>query len=231
MKILISGIFGRMGNYVYKILSFRENIEVIGGIDVKRMYSKVPVFDNVCGLDYDILIDFSNSTAAYFNVMESLKNSKMVLCGTTGFTNDELNNMINESKNTNTSLIICPNFAFLASIMYKIIEEFKDFFQDIDLIETHHLKKKDAPSGTSIDYAKILNLDKSRIQSVRVNNLIATHELIVNKNGERLIIKHEILSRDAFLTGFLNAIDTLILKKDYICVTSLKEYYEMIRNM
>ncbi len=232
MEVVISGIFGRMGTYVFKVLSLRENIKVIGGIDDNKNFSTVNIKSKLSEFETcDVLIDFSAREAAYENIKWALEHNIKVLCGTTGMTKEETEELKQLAIKNKVSMIICPNFALLASVMYKIIETFKDDFLDIDLIETHHKKKKDAPSGTAKDFANILNFNYADIQSVRVNHQIASHEIIINNSGERLTIKHEILSRDAFLVGFLKSLD-LISKNDRLIIsTSLKDYHNIINNL
>lgn len=84
----------------------------------------------------------------------------------------------------------------------KLIEDCKEEFDILDFVEIHATSKKDAPSGTARVLARKLNIPEQKIQSLRLNQAPAIHEIIFSSDDERVYIRHEIINKRAFITGF-----------------------------
>ena len=109
--------------------------------------------------------------------------------------------------------------------MYRILKDINYMFEKKDILEVHHVNKKDKPSGTAKEYAKVMNIDYKKVQSIRLNDVIASHEAIFDSPGEKLIIRHEIYHRDAFLKGLLNTLDIIFKRK--VWISNLEEYNDL----
>ncbi len=227
INIVIIGINGKMGSYVYRILNARDRYNVVAGVDTEQIFTTVPVFENLKEVlrrhVVDLVIDFSSPTGIK-NLEVALRNEIKVITGTTGYIDQDREQLIDLAEKNRTSLIFVPNFAYGASQMYKILKQLNLEFNKKDLLEIHELNKKDKPSGTAKEYAKIMNIDVKNIQSIRLNDVLASHEAIFDTVGEKLIIRHEINHRDAFLTGLLKSMD-LILGK-YMIIRNFDEYFD-----
>lgn len=215
-----------MGKYIHQVLEKRDGINVLGGIDRNKSFSSKEVKDLKEFENVDILVDFS-SKDSYPILIEALKSNIKVVSGTTGFSINEIEMLKKTAKDMKTSIIWTPNFAKGASYMYKIIKSLNKSFELNDLIEIHKTTKKDAPSGTALEYSKLLEIDSRMIQSVRIKDAIATHEAVFSDVGEKIIIRHEVSSKNAFIVSFLTALNHII-KNDYVNVVGLNEFFSLI---
>lgn len=147
-------------------------------------------------IDCDVLIDFSSHQA----LLENLSAKKPIVIGTTG----HLTLASIEEAAKHVPIFYSSNFSLGAAILHEVAKFIsKHFPADIDLIETHHATKKDAPSGTALHLAK--SLKDPKIHSIRSGTVIGEHTLIFNNAQERLTLSHQVHSRDAFARGALAA--------------------------
>src|SRR2546423_5312552 len=168
----------------------------------------------------DVAVEFTQPGAAVANVMGCLREGVPVVVGTTGWYEalPEVTRLANE---TGTPLLWSPNFSLgvnvlieLARYAAKLMSTLEDF--DAHIVETHHAKKKDAPSGTAIAIAKAASDALERpipTTSVRTGFVPGTHELVFDAAFEQLSIKHEARDRRVFAEGALRAADWLIGKR------------------
>ncbi|WP_067142126.1 4-hydroxy-tetrahydrodipicolinate reductase [Oceanivirga salmonicida] len=194
MKILILGN-GVMANIV------KDNIgntdEFIAMLDTK--------YELKCDEEFDVIIDFSHHSATKKIIDFAVEKNKPILIATTGQTNDELEYIekakekINLSKISNTSLGVYA----VNELVKKAAEILKDF--DISIIEKHHTRKIDAPSGTAItiaDSIKEVNKDaKIEMHSIRAGNISGEHTILFAGIDEIVEIKHTATSRKIFALG------------------------------
>ena len=238
MKVLINGANGRMGKEIAKAIENTEDVVVSCGLDIKEEFTKdFPIYDNYKNIkeDVDVIIDFSIPVAT-FNVLEYAKENKIpVVIATTGFNEEELKKIEEYSqyipifRSSNMSLDI----NLMASIVKKIAEVLQD--TDIEITETHHNKKVDAPSGTAILLADAINeafeekkkynfdrmqnrkpRDKEEIgfSSIRGGNIVGEHTVQFFGENETLEIKHTSYSRQVFAEGAVKAAKYLINQKE-----------------
>lgn len=106
------------------------------------------------------------------------------------------------AKKQNTCFIWKANYAKGIKLFSKLIEDCKEEFDILDFVEIHATSKKDAPSGTARVLARKLNIPEQKIQSLRLNQAPAIHEIIFSSDDERVYIRHEIINKRAFITGF-----------------------------
>lgn len=147
-------------------------------------------------LDCDVLIDASSPAA----LLENLSANKPIVIGTTG----HLDFTPIEQASKRLPIFYSPNFSIGIALLRKIgAEVARRFPSDIDLIETHHAQKKDTPSGTALQLARIA--PNIRIHSLRSGKVIGEHTLIFNTAEERITLSHETHSREAYARGALAA--------------------------
>lgn len=146
-------------------------------------------------LPCDILIDVSSHQA----LLENLSAGKPIVIGTTGHTNLA---PIEEAAKT-LPIFYAPNFSLGAALLRKLAAMARTFPSDIDIIETHHKEKKDAPSGTALLLSKIL--PNAHIHSIRSGKIIGEHTIIFNNAEERITLSHEAHSREVFARGAIRA--------------------------
>ena len=171
----------------------------------------------------DVAVEFTQPSAAVANVTACLREKVPVVVGTTGWY-DSLPEVTRIATETGTALLWSPNFSLgvnvlieLARYAGKLMSTLEDF--DAHIVETHHSKKKDAPSGTAIAIAKAASDALERpipATSVRTGSVPGTHELIFDGTFEQLSLTHMARDRRVFADGALKAADWLVGKKDVL---------------
>ena len=236
MNILLSGALGKMGEEVIKAVEKNKDYKIICGYDTKIENKEFPVYSNIEDIkeNPDVIIDFSKPEGS----LEILKYAKSkhlpIVIATTGF-NEEENKIIEESskeipifKSSNMSL----NINLMADILKKVSKYLKD--DDIEIIDIHHNRKVDSPSGTAILLAdsineeleekKEYNLDRMQkrekrnkneigFSSIRGGNIVGEHTVIFYGENESLEITHKAYSREVFAEGALNAAKYIVNQK------------------
>jgi 4-hydroxy-tetrahydrodipicolinate reductase len=167
-----------------------------------------------------VAVEFTQPDAAAANVVACLRAGVPVVVGTTGWY-DSLPEVTRVAAESRTSLLWSPNFSLGVSVLIELaryagtlMRTLEDF--DAHIIETHHTRKKDAPSGTAIAIAKAASDALERpipTTSVRTGSVPGTHELIFDGTFEQLSLTHEARDRRVFAEGALKAADWLIGKR------------------
>jgi 4-hydroxy-tetrahydrodipicolinate reductase len=168
----------------------------------------------------EVAVEFTQPDAAVGNITACLRAGVPVVAGTTGWY-DSLPEVNRIAKETGTSLLWSPSFSLGVNVLIELaryagtmMRTLEDY--DAHIVETHHTKKKDAPSGTAIAIAKAASEALERpipTTSVRTGSVPGTHELIFDGAFEQLTLTHLARDRRAFAEGALKAADWLIGKK------------------
>jgi 4-hydroxy-tetrahydrodipicolinate reductase len=167
----------------------------------------------------DVAVEFTQPDAAVANVMASLRAGVPVVVGTTGWY-DSLSEVTRVAKETGTGLLWSPNFSLGVNVLIELARYAGTLMRplegfDAHIVETHHSRKKDAPSGTAIAIGKAASdaLDRPiPTTSVRTGSVPGTHELIFDGAFEQLALTHVARDRRVFAEGALQAASWLIGK-------------------
>jgi len=233
-KIAMFGICGKMGTSMAKELLKEKDIEVICGFDKLNVEKDKKIFnryEDVRNLNPNLIVDFTNAKAALKTITWALDEGIDIIVGTTGFKKDELIKIEQKVNKSGSKVFIVPNFSIGAVLMIKISQMIAKYFDDCEIIELHHDKKKDAPSGTSILTAQQISQTKEfnsarlkdgetetvsgsrgafsdgiHIHSVRMPGFLAHQNVIFGTCGQTLSIKHDSIDRSSFYPGLLLAI-------------------------
>ncbi|MBL30568.1 MAG: 4-hydroxy-tetrahydrodipicolinate reductase [Flavobacteriaceae bacterium] len=221
MKIALLG-YGKMGKEIELVASSR-NHTIVSKIDKNFKEGDLNLAD--------IAIDFSSPDAALSNIIMALNINIPVVSGTTGWLKD-FNMVESASKKNNVGFLYSSNFSIAVNIflelnrsLAKLLEKHNEY--SIELNETHHDQKIDAPSGTAISIANdiisnsryekwSLNVNEKNslhINSIRKGNIIGIHEVNYKSSGDQIKISHESFSRSNYAIGALIASEWLIGKK------------------
>jgi 4-hydroxy-tetrahydrodipicolinate reductase len=155
--------------------------------------------------DADAMVDFTRPDAVVGNVRTALEGGVPCVVGTTG---TDLAEVGEEARTRGLALFFAPNFAVGAVLMMRFAEEASTLLPNAEIVELHHDTKVDAPSGTAKATAERLG-PKTPIHSVRLPGLIAHQEVLLGGPGQLLTIRHDTLSREAFVPGVLLALERL----------------------
>ncbi len=187
----------------------------------------------------DVLIDFTIADSAVKNVLAASGKKVNLVVGTTGFTKEQTSIMEKAIKDNSVSAVISPNFSIGVNVFFGLLAEAASRLgdYDIEIIEAHHNQKKDAPSGTALKAAQTVSnvlggrefvygrrgLSPRRneigIHAVRGGDIVGDHTVLFAGDGERIEIKHQAHSRQAFAKGAVRA-------AEWVCSSS-PGVYEM----
>jgi 4-hydroxy-tetrahydrodipicolinate reductase len=254
VKAVVTGAAGRMGGKIISLISTMENIRVVGAVEIAKHpiigrdmgqglglgKTGVLVRDKLsdCIDKADVVIDFTNHEASLNYLKVAKENNRAIVIGSTGFTNNEMIEIRELTKDIRC--VLTPNMSVGVNVMLKILEYcagiLKDDY-DVEIIEAHHHLKKDAPSGTAMQMAKVIadklgrdmenTLVYSRrgligertkkeigIQTVRAGDIVGEHTVIFGGIGERLEFIHRAHNRDNFAKGAIRAAQWIVNQKN-----------------
>ena len=154
----------------------------------------------------DVAIDFTEPEAAGGNVRHALVENVPAVLGTSGLPPEELEELDALSRERSLQLLVVPNFAIGAVLMMRFAEAASEHLPRAEIVELHHETKKDAPSGTARATAERLP-GEPEIHSIRLPGLVAHQEVLLGGSGQLLTIRHDTLSREAFVPGVLLAVE------------------------
>ena len=199
MVMAIIGICGKMGSQIYE--RYKDEFQIVGIDEIQ--HKEVETYQGILEVPYpiDVVVDFS-STEAYDTLAQALKKGYVVLSGTTGYSFERIDELSKLAEENQTTFIWKANYAKGIKLFSKLLEDCKKEFEILDFVEIHATSKKDAPSGTAKVLAKSLGIPEDKIQSLRINQAPAIHEIIFSSEDERVYLRHEILQKKAFITGF-----------------------------
>jgi 4-hydroxy-tetrahydrodipicolinate reductase len=199
INVAVSGAAGRMGQTVCDAVEGADDMALVGRAD--------PLLDtdliDVLG-DADVVVDFSTPDTALTNARHCIEAGVHCVMGTTGADFSEL-----EGVGT-ANLLVAPNFAIGAVLMMEIAQRVAEHMPECEIIELHHDRKVDAPSGTAARTAELIRAAGGNvhepIHSVRLPGLVAHQEVIFGGPGQTLTIRHDSIDRESFMPGVLLAV-------------------------
>jgi 4-hydroxy-tetrahydrodipicolinate reductase len=247
-KVMVSGACGKMGQEVVKTIVEDQNNDLVGVVDVKNVgqdiyeiiglaQEKQCLIENnlekaIKKTNPDVIIDFTSPKVVMDNIKTGLNNQVHMIVGTTGITETDQKTINKLTKKNKVNALIVPNFAIGAVLLMKFSAEAAKYMDDVEIIELHHNQKIDAPSGTSLKTAELINnnndfnkynieeiekLEGARggtkngihIHSVRLPGLVAHQEVIFGGEGQSLTLRHDSFDRKSFMPGVRMALDKI----------------------
>ncbi len=245
LKIAVSGSNGRMGQAVIEAIEQSNSIKLVIKIDQNNNLTNY--------LDkFDVLIDFTYPAATLSYLSICAKAGKKMVIGTTGFNDDEFNQLTSLAKNI--PIVFAPNMSVGVNLSLKLLEIAAKVIgedSDIEIVEMHHRFKVDAPSGTALKMGEVIADTLGRdlntcavygrkgIKQIRDRNIIGfstirggdvvgEHTVSFFMQGERVEITHKASSRMTFALGAIRAAEWLAkAPSDKGCIYSMKDVLEM----
>jgi 4-hydroxy-tetrahydrodipicolinate reductase len=197
MRVLLFGAGGKVGSVL------RPKLEEAG-----HEVTGVERGDDLLLGGHDAAIDFTRPDAVRANVELCLTAGTPCIVGTTGIGPAELASFDELGRAHRVACFVAPNFALGAVLMMRFAAEAGRQFERAEIVELHNEAKADAPSGTAQATARLLP-GETPIHSVRLPGLVAHQEVLFGGLGELLTIRHDTLSREAFVPGVLLALERL----------------------
>jgi 4-hydroxy-tetrahydrodipicolinate reductase len=194
-----------MGETVCEAVDGADDLELSGRAD-PSLDSPLP---DVLG-DADVIVDFTTPEAAPGNVREAVAAGVHAVVGTTGFDLDALRTEVESARADGANVLVAPNFAIGAVLMMRFAQQAAAHMPEVEIVELHHDRKLDAPSGTAKRTAELVrdaggNVHEP-IHSVRLPGLVAHQEVILGGEGQTLTIRHDSIDRRSFMPGVLLAV-------------------------
>ena len=234
IKVLVNGALGRMGKTVCGAVKADGELELVGAVDifdgeVEGMKIEKNLDAALKKFSPDVMVDFTRPAVVFDNVMTALENKVSPVVGTTGLSDEAKEKIRALSEKNSTPAFIAPNFALGAVLMMLAAQKIAKYMPDVEIIELHHDKKLDAPSGTAELTAKMISevrpshkqghpeeverlphvrgadFDGIKIHSVRLPGYVAHQEVIFGGLGQTLTIRHDSTGRDSFMPGVVLA--------------------------
>lgn len=238
INVGVAGFKGRMGSAVVAAVEASEDMRIVCGIDPNCVEGEasegIMVFSDVPSAiddtEIDVLVDFTQPNAVAANVSAALSAGVDCVVGTTGLSAEELEELSREAID-GACLFYAPNFTTGAVLMMQFAKAAAPFFPEAEVIEFHHCKKKDSPSGTAMQTARSIAearagsefphapgketelpgaegargalIDGVPVHSVRSMGFVASQEVVFGSFGQTLSIRHDSWDRDSYMPGVL----------------------------
>jgi len=267
IKVLVSGYLGRMGSEVVRLVAETDDLTLVGGFEpatddeyvVFKGESIAPAFNdlNVAlkSAQPDVVVDFSIPKAVANNIRTCISSNTDIVVGTTGLTPDQLSTIEQEIPE-DTAVFVAPNFTTGAVLMMALSKIAARFFEDAEVLEFHHNRKVDAPSGTALTTARSIAAARANaglvstapgketessgndgargalvvdvpVHSIRSNGFVASQEVIFGSPGQVLSIRHDSIERSSYMPGVLLAIRSVASGKYQGLTVGLEKLMEM----
>lgn len=228
LRIIVNGAQGRMGQEAVRAIKANEELLLVGeglrGTDLTALIHQTQA---------NVVVDFTNAEVVYENTLAIIQAGVHPVIGTTGLQSKELQTLQEMCAEKKLGGIIAPNFSIGAALMMHFVKEAAHYFSHVEIIEMHHDGKLDAPSGTAIKTAALIQENRisqptplackeiipgSRgasehgvpIHAVRLPGLVAHQQVIFGSIAETLTIKHDTINRACFMPGLLLACKQVI---------------------
>ncbi|PZR58979.1 MAG: 4-hydroxy-tetrahydrodipicolinate reductase [Candidatus Meridianibacter frigidus] len=217
----VAGIHGKMGTMAAQVIRDAEDLELVGGFARERDAGNA-VFSDFAQMlqqtEPDVVVDFTTHPVTVELARECVEHAVSPVIGSSAWTNAETKDLRALAEKHGVGAMLVPNFALGAVLMMRFAEQAAKIFSSVEIIEMHHERKKDKPSGTARATAERLRPFVAKdvaIHSLRLQGVLAHQEVIFGGPGERLSIQHNSLSRDSFAAGLLFAVRNVRKQKDF----------------
>lgn len=224
-RVGVLGARGRMGMEVCKAVDAASDLELVAAVDQGDDLTEVA--------DAGVVVDFTTPDAVMDNLRWCVERGIHAVVGTTGFTEQRLDQVRGWlADRPGVGVVIAPNFGIGAVLMMQFAARAARHFESVEIVEQHHPRKLDAPSGTATYTARLIaaaraeaglgpvpdatrgevagargaDIDGVRVHAVRATGLVAHQEVLFGTTGETLTIRHDSYDRASFMPGVLLAV-------------------------
>jgi 4-hydroxy-tetrahydrodipicolinate reductase len=221
VRVAVLGASGRMGSEVVRAVENADGLSLVAAYDVG---------DTLDLSGTDVAVDFTHPDAVMGNLRACIDAGVHAVVGTTGFDDERLAQLRDWlGDDPSVGVLVAPNFGVAAVLMMQFAAQAARFFDSVEIVELHHPRKADAPSGTarrtaelvaaarreagrppmpdatssSLDGARGADVDGVRVHAVRLEGLVAHQEVLLGGHGESLTLRHDSYDRTSFMPGVL----------------------------
>jgi 4-hydroxy-tetrahydrodipicolinate reductase len=231
IRVGVLGARGRMGAQVCGAVESAGDMKVVAMVDVGDRLS------DIADAGAEVVVDFTHPDVVMDNLRFCVDNGIHAVVGTTGFDEHRLTTLRTWlAGKSATGVLVAPNFAIGAVLSMRFAQVAAKYYESVEIIELHHPRKADAPSGTAartaeliararadagmadvpdattraVDGARGADVGGLRVHSVRLAGLVAHQEVLFGTEGETLTIRHDSLDRSSFMPGVLLAVRSIV---------------------
>jgi 4-hydroxy-tetrahydrodipicolinate reductase len=231
IRVGVLGARGRMGNEVCKAVGGAEDMELVAAVDDGD--------DRDTLAAAQVVVDFTTPDAVFGNIDWCLEHGVNLVVGTSGFTTERIELVRDKlAARPGIGIVIAPNFAIGAVLLMEFAAKAARHFESVEIVEMHHPKKIDAPSGTALRTARIIaearaeaglgampdatkeemagargsDVEGVRVHALRATGLVAHQEVLFGTAGETLTLRHDSYDRVSFMPGVLLAVRSVITR-------------------
>ena len=226
IKVLVVGAAGRMGQATVAAVQAHTNLQLVGVVDRKDNLNA-----KIVTCTPEVVIDFTSAETVFKHAQIIIEAGIHPVIGSSGLLPEQVERLQALAAEKKLGGIIAPNFCIGAILMMRFSEQAAKYFSHAEIVELHHDKKKDAPSGTATKTAEMItsvrdnqtNIDTETIagargaklndvaiHSVRLPGLLAHQEVLFGAQGELLTLRHDSFSREAYMPGVCLACEKVI---------------------
>jgi 4-hydroxy-tetrahydrodipicolinate reductase len=229
IRVGVLGARGRMGQEVVNAVNGADDMELIAALDAGDDFAALK--------QAQVVVDFTHPEAVMGNLEFLTGNGIHAVVGTTGFSDERLETLRSWlAADPSLGVLIAPNFALGAVLAMRFAQQAARFYDSAEVIELHHNRKADAPSGTAAHTARLIGearaeaglepgsdattsevdgargalVENVRVHSVRLPGLVAHEEILFGGEGETLTIRHDSLHRTSFMPGVLLGVRSVL---------------------
>ena len=220
IRVLVNGAKGRMGQEVVKAVTTAADLELVDHTDLGD-----DLIVRIKASQAQAVVDFTTAAVAFENTRKILEAGVHPVVGTSGLLAEQVAKLQQLAQEKGIGGLIAPNFAIGAVLLMKYAQDAAKYLPDVEVIELHHNRKADAPSGTAVKTAQLIaearqEIPKAlveekelfegargsevhgvRVHSLRLPGLVAHQEVIFGGTGETLTIRHDSIHRESFMPG------------------------------
>jgi 4-hydroxy-tetrahydrodipicolinate reductase len=232
IKILVNGANGRMGKTTIAALQADPRFQIVAegtrSDDLSQLIKKSGA---------QVVVDFTIADHAYQNAKTIIAAGAHPVIGTTGFLPEQIKELQAECKTKKLGGIIAPNFSLSVILLMRFAMQAAKYFPHAEVIELHHDKKREAPSGTAVKTAQLIaavrdnkkidnieifkgargaSVDNVPVHSVRLPGLIAHEEVLFGSSGELLTLRTDVYNSSAYIPGILLACEKVLTLKELV---------------
>lgn len=223
IRVIVNGALGKMGQLCVKAIQEDPDLILVGATGRSNHLA-----DEIKKNQADVVVDLTNADSVHKNLQLIIENNARPVIGTSGLLKNQVEELQKKCLERKLGGLIAPNFALGAVLMMKHAKEIAKYFSAVEIIEMHHDRKVDSPSGTAIRTAEMLSesLNSSAkiplgketipgargasyqdisIHAIRLPGLVAHQQIIFGGLGETLTIRHDTIDRTCFMPGILLA--------------------------
>ncbi len=250
IRVVVQGAWGKMGREVIGAVCRDPGTQIVGAVDLNPPSDVLSLSDGgsvpfsndlekiIETCRPEVIIDFSAPQAAMKAARIALPRGIRLVVGTTGLSAEEVEEIGGLCHKYKTGAVVAPNFALGAVLMMHLAAIASRYFDNAEIIELHHEKKADAPSGTALKTAQAMaaargkpfclppektpmesrgkKLDGIAIHSVRLPGLLAHQEVLFGGPGQTLSIRHDTISRECFMPGVMLATKEVVKRQELV---------------